>query len=64
MGANTGAADNGWPVKPTQTTLENYFQNPTQMQTQTQWGDQEEEPRTEPHQEEHREHSPLEYVDA
>ena len=63
-GANTGAVDSGWPVRPTQTTLENYFQNPMQTQAQMRWGDQEEELRMELCQKENREHTPLKYVDA
>lgn len=55
-GANEGAADNGWPTRPAQTTLENFFSNtntyqprnqeqtntpnPTQNRT-SRWGDPE-----------------------
>jgi hypothetical protein len=63
-GANASAADNGLPVRLTQTTLENYFQNPLQMQTQVQWEDQEMESGTEFHQKQNREPTPLKYIDA
>jgi len=46
MGANAGTAENEWPIRPAQTTLENYIQNPSWTQTQIQWGDQDNEPET------------------
>jgi hypothetical protein len=65
-GANVGAADNGWPVRPAQTMLETYFQNPLQTQPRVQWGDQDEGVRFGPLpvNSTNREPSPLEYTDS
>jgi hypothetical protein len=65
-GANIGAADNGWPIRPVQTTLETYFQNPSQTQPRVRWGDQDEGVgfRPLPVNSTNREPLPLEYADA